>query len=119
MTNLPLVVTEAAYNRTLQAWFALDECNMCGAMANCLCTDGSDGEYGGPSFCGPCLAKVQAKLKEFHVATVFKTCPFCGEEVETRAKEDFGKEWFCHRRACWNELARRNGLGEALPWEEI
>lgn len=54
----------SAYGRRLCAWIERDVCSMCLHTQLCLCTDGSDGEYGGPSFCEGCLEKIINAIKE-------------------------------------------------------
>jgi superfamily II helicase len=56
--NLVLKLTEAAYQRSFEAWVEVSLCSVCGESARCLCTDGSSGEYGGPSFCATCLKNI-------------------------------------------------------------
>lgn len=62
---LDLKNSKAAYSRSFEAWLAmLACCSVCGEHnTKGLGTDGSDGEYGGPSFCLACLKIIVERLK--------------------------------------------------------
>jgi len=62
---LPMTEKFSGYGRRLRAWMATGTCSMCGAKSvRILGTDGSDDEYGGPSFCKECLVKIIGKFEE-------------------------------------------------------
>ena len=57
--HLFLENSRGANSREHEAWLEKgDTCSVCDKTATCLATDGSDGEYGGPSFCCDCLKKI-------------------------------------------------------------
>jgi hypothetical protein len=54
-----------AYGRGYEAWIGRFGCSVCGKTDVGLATDGSEGEYGGPAFCGGCLKKIILALESW------------------------------------------------------
>lgn len=64
--DVVLLNTKAYFNRTFEIYLTESSmCDICGKVGRVVCTDGSDGEYGGPSMCTECLRQLSEKLQTF------------------------------------------------------
>jgi hypothetical protein len=112
---IELAFDEGSHGRSYEAGLLLLKwCSVCGGeLKPGMYTDGSEGEYGGPSFCIDCLKRIVSQLEAATFPDpVNYECNICLKSFKSPPEE--GRFHICSR-ACWDTLAKWNG--EGIDWQ--